>query len=394
MCAARHPLHDRLRLEEPHGAQRHEVPQTAPSEAEPSGARRGLSFESRVHEILDGGALTLLLSIGHRTGLFDVMASMPPADSRAIARESGLDERYVREWLAAMVAGGVVRFDAARCLYELPVEHAGLLTRSAGAGNLAVPSQWIALLGAVEDELVDAFQNGGGVPFGCYRRFHKVTSEDSGQRIASVLASELLPVVPGLCEALERGVDVLDVGCGVGRILCDVAQRYPRSRFLGIDLSVEAIADARREASGRRLKNVRFEERDGESLPVDAHFELAFAFGVIHRQPEPERVLATIARALRPNGVLIMQEEASTGSAARDAERPLAAFSYALSCLQSLASSRAAGGAALGSMWGASGIRRSLAAAGFHRIVEQRVMSDPRSTYFIAREPGQRWNVA
>jgi ubiquinone/menaquinone biosynthesis C-methylase UbiE len=348
----------------------------------------------RLHEILDGGALALLLSIGHRTGLFDVLASMPPADSRAIARESGLDERYVREWLAAMVAGGVVGFDAARCLYALPAEYAAVLTRRAGAENLAAPAQWIALLGAVEDELVGAFASGGGVPASCYRRFHKVMSDDRCPRVASALASEVLPLVPGLCEALERGIDVLDVGCGAGRIVAELAQRFPRSRFLGVDLSAPAIADARREASARRLKNLRFDERDAAQLPADAHFGLALAFGVIHRQPDPEQVLASIARALRPNGILIMQEEASTGSAARDASRPLAAFSYALSCLQSLATTRAAGGAGVGAMWGASGIRRALTAAGFHRIEEKHAACDSRSAYFVAREIGQRWNVA
>jgi ubiquinone/menaquinone biosynthesis C-methylase UbiE len=366
---------------------------SAPAEPRALDAALAQGFASRVHQILDGGALALLLSVGHRTGLFDVLATLPPADSRAIARESGLDERYVREWLAGMVAGGIVRFDGARCLYELPPEHAAALTRRAGPENLAVTSQWISLLGSVEDELVDAFANGGGVPSSCYRRFNKVMGEDSGQRIASLLASDVLPLVPGLSEALERGADVLDVGCGAGRILAELAQRHPRSRFVGIDLSAPAIAEAKRAASALRLKNVRFEECDAALLPAEARFQFATAFSVIHRQPEPERVLASIARALRPNGVLLVQEEASSGSAARDASRPLAAFSYALSCLQSLATSRAAGGAALGSMWGASALRGALTAAGFHRIEEKHIPRDPRSMYFVAREIGQRWNV-
>ena len=365
----------------------------APVEELAMDASRAEGFASRVHQILDGGALALLLSIGHRTGLFDVMAAMPPADSRAIARESGLDERYVREWLGAMVAGDIVHFDAARCLYSLPAEHAAALTRRAGPENLAVCSQWISLLGGVEDEVVDAFTNGGGVPASCYRRFHKVMSEDSAQRFGSLLESDVLPLVPGLREALERGIDLLDVGCGTGAILCELGRLFPRSRLLGIDLSVEAIAEARRAASALRLRNVRFEERDAAQLPPEPHYDAVTAFRVIHRQPEPERVLAALARALRPSGVLLLQEEASTGSASRDASRPLAAFGYALSCLHSLATARAAGGAALGSMWGASGVRRALSAAGFHRIEAKQIPRDPRSMYFVAREIGQRWNV-
>ncbi|HEU4428283.1 MAG TPA: class I SAM-dependent methyltransferase [Myxococcota bacterium] len=354
---------------------------------------RARGFALRMREILDGGALALLVSIGHRTGLFDTLAAMAPAHSRAIARESGLDERYVREWLSAMVAGGVVRFDEARGLYRLPAEHAASLTRRAGPENLAVPSQWLALLGGVEDELVDCFASGGGVPASCYRRFRKVMAEDSGQRVTSLLLSDVLPLAPGLAAALEKGCAALDVGCGIGRTLCELAQRFPRSRFVGLDLSVDAIAEAKRGAAERRLENVRFEVRDAAELRGPAQFDFASAFGVIHRQPEPERVLASVAAALRPGGLFLMQEEASTGSPVRDAKRPLAAFSYALSCLQSLATSRAAGGAGLGAMWGAREARGALAAAGFHRIEEKRIARDPRSMYFVARATGRVWNL-
>lgn len=363
------------------------------AEERPADAAKPESFAARVHRILDGGALALLLSIGHRTGLFDVMAAMPPADSRAIARESGLDERYVREWLGAMVAGGIVRFDEARCLFSLPAEHAAALTRNAAAENLAVPAQWIALLGGVEDELVDSFATGGGVPASAYRRFNKVMAEDSGQRVAAVLASDVLPLVPGLDAALARGIAALDVGCGAGRTLIELGERFPRSAFLGIDFSCDAIAEARRGAAERRLKNVRFEVRDAAEIAGDARFELVTAFGVIHRQPAPERVLGAIAGALRHGGVFLLQEEASAGSLAEDAKRPLAAFSYTLSCLQSLATSRAAGGAGLGAMWGARDVRRALAATGFHRIEEKRLPRDPRSMYFVARSAGRRWNL-
>ncbi len=43
----------------------------------------------------------LMISIGHRTGLFDTMSEMDWTDSVELARQSELDERYVREWLGA-----------------------------------------------------------------------------------------------------------------------------------------------------------------------------------------------------------------------------------------------------------------------------------------------------
>ena len=103
-------------------------------------------FSRRLTNMLNGGALALMLSIGHRTGLFDTLALLPPADSAMIAREAGLNERYVREWLAAMVTGGIVEYDAERGRYALPAEHAALLTRDARPSNVAATAQWIPLL--------------------------------------------------------------------------------------------------------------------------------------------------------------------------------------------------------------------------------------------------------
>ena len=81
-----------------------------------------------------------------------------------IADRTGLYERYVREWLGAMVTSGVVEYDPKPRTFRLPAEHASLLTRAATPENFAVPMQWISVLGRVEDQIVDACQQGGGIP--------------------------------------------------------------------------------------------------------------------------------------------------------------------------------------------------------------------------------------
>jgi ubiquinone/menaquinone biosynthesis C-methylase UbiE len=218
-------------------------------------------------------------------------------------------------------------------------------------------------------------------------------AEDSGQRIVSRIASELLPLVPGLEDALRKGIAVLDAGCGTGGLLIELAQRHRRSSFTGVDLSVEAIEEARRRAAELRLVNLRFESCDATDPATPARFDLATAFGVIHRVPEPTHALSMIAATLRPGGILLMQEEASAGSPLRDAERPLATFSYALSCLHSVPTTRTAGSVAEGAMWGAREARRALAEAGFHHIEEHALAGDPRSAYFVARASGRRLNL-
>jgi len=100
------------------------------------------AFAGQLLGTLNRGALGLMTSVGHRTGLFDAMSALPPSTSEEIAARSKLQERYVREWLGAMVTGGVVELDPASTRFRLPAEHAAFLTRAAGANNLAVFAQF------------------------------------------------------------------------------------------------------------------------------------------------------------------------------------------------------------------------------------------------------------
>src|SRR4051794_18347718 len=132
---------------------------------------RAEQFAGRTLQVLNDGMLTLLLSIGHQTGLFDAMAGLEPSTSAEIAEVAGLDERYVREWLAGMTVGAIVEHDPDTRSYALAPEHAACLTRSAGPGNLASFAQYAALFGELEQPVLECFRHGGGVPYSAMPRF-------------------------------------------------------------------------------------------------------------------------------------------------------------------------------------------------------------------------------
>jgi hypothetical protein len=188
------------------------------------------AFAGELLMALNHGALCLMMSVGHRTGLFDVMSKLAPSTSEEIATQAGLNERYVREWLGAMTTARVVEVDATTLRFSLPAEHAAFLTRAATADNMAVFAQYIAVLGDVEDDIVGCFRNGGGVPYSGFPRFHEVMAEDSGQSVLSSLEAHILPLVPGLSDRLSKGIRMLDVGCGRGRILKKQKARDTLSR--------------------------------------------------------------------------------------------------------------------------------------------------------------------
>ncbi len=347
------------------------------------------AFAGRFLTALNNGALCLMASVGHRTGLFDVLRQLPPSTSEEIAARAGLNERYVREWLGAMVTAGVVKVDPATNRFLLPAEHAMFLTRAAATDNMAVFTQYIALLGGVEDDIVECFKKGGGVPYSKYPRFHAVVEEDSGQSVLSSLESHILPLVPRLTDRLAHGLRMLDVGCGRGRILIRLAELYPNSRFGGMDLSQEAIEFARSEASKKRLRNVEFVAVDLSDFDETAEpesFDFITTFDAVHDQAKPLRVLKGIHRALKADGVYLMQDISGSSHISHNLGNPIGTFLYTVSCMHCMTVSLAQGGEGLGAMWGEEKTREYLQKAGFRSIETHRLAHDIQNNWYVVRK--------
>jgi SAM-dependent methyltransferase len=316
--------------------------------------------------------------------LFEAMKK-GAATSAELADRAGLDERYVREWLGAMTTSGIAAIDRATRRYSLPAAHAAFLGRDAANGNMAGMFQFIAVMGGVESRVVDCFRNGGGVPYEAYERFHEVMAEESDQTTVAGLEDAIVPLVPGLAQKLERGIDVADIGCGRGRALNRLAALYPRSRFTGFDLCEETVAAARAEAAALGLWNVAFERRDATHLGAEAGFDLIFTFDAVHDQAHPAAVLRNIRRLLKPGGVYLMQDIDSRSDVADNLESPLAPFIYAISCMHCMTVSLAQGGVGLGAAWGEELALAMLKDAGFSSVETHRLGHDIMNLYFVCR---------
>ena len=344
------------------------------------------AFVNRLLEMLNSGAIALMTSIGHRTGLFDTLAKLPPATSQEIAIAAGLQERYVREWLGAMVTGMFVDYCPDDKTYHLPPEHAAFLTRDAAPDNIAVFSQYVSLLGGVEDQVIHCFRNGGGVPYAEFKRFHQVMAEDSGQTVVAALTEHILPLVPGLLAALERGIEVMDLGCGSGRALNKMAKLFPKSRFTGYDLSEDAISMAQNEARSQGLSNIQFQIRDAATLDQVETYDLITTFDAIHDQAKPDAVLKNIHRALRLEGTYLMQDIRAASDVGGNLEHPVGPLLYTVSCMHCMTVSLATGGMGLGAMWGEEKALEMLEAAGFKRVEIQQLDHDFQNNFYIVKK--------
>ncbi len=343
------------------------------------------AFLNKMASVLDHGAVAIMTSIGHRAGLFETMAGLHPARSDYIAERAGLSERYVREWLAVMVTGGVVGYDPARETYVLPAEHAACLTNGAPLGNLAIYAQAVALAGAVQERVLDCFSSGDGLRYDNYPCFHHFMAEDSQQTVVDGIGDIIQTLMPEFCTKLDKGIAVLDAGCGSGRALIRLAQAHPASRFVGYDLCQDAIATARTSAAEKRLENITFEARDLTGLDTFGSFDLITSFDAVHDMADPQAFLRSIHKSLNPDGAHLMQDIGGSALLENNKDFPFAPLLYMISCVHCTPISLGQGGDGLGAMWGWETAEAMLNNSGFSSIERTVLPHDPMNVWFVSR---------
>ena len=342
------------------------------------------SFARTLFSHYTSGILTLMIDIGHQTGLFEAAAKGPGTSSELAAR-AGLDERYVREWLGAMTTGGLVEYDAETRRFTLPAAHAACLTGSSSR-NLAANSQVLAMLASRLPRVAACFGTGGGVPYAEFRPDF-TSYQDAAWRLIydGLLIEGFLPAAKGIPERLAAGIRVADLGCGTGHAVNVMAREYPWSIFVGYDIAEDAIAQARAEAKALELTNARFEVSDVARFSPDREFDLITSFDAIHDQRDPAAVLRGAADALAPDGVYFMLEPRASSRLEANVGNPFGPYLYGMSVLHCMTVSLAEGGTGLGTAWGQELAREYLADAGFGSV-EVFDAPGPQSTIFVCRK--------
>jgi len=345
------------------------------------------AFAGKMLGVLNDGCLALLTSVGHQTGLFDRMAELPPSTSEQIAATASLNERYVREWLGGMVVGGIVEYDPSTKTYRLPPEHAAFTTTAAGPDNFAFFMQYLPLLANIEPQVLDVFRSGGGVPYSAYPKFQELQREETGRIYDVALVDTILPFTGRLVDRLRAGgAEVLDIGCGAGHAINIMARAFPGSSFTGYDFSEEGCAIGRAEAAAWGLTNARFKVQDVSQMDDAGKYDLITAFDTVHDQAWPRKVLAGVARALKPDGTFLMADINTSSNLEENIDHPMGPALYAFSTLHCMTVSLALGGEGLGTCWGHQTARQLLKEAGFNQIETQSVEGDVFNLYYICRK--------
>src|SRR5688572_459355 len=159
----------------------------------------------------------VMVSIGHKLGLYRALAGQGPVSSFELAARTGCEERYVREWLNSQVAAGYLVYHSESETYELPDEHVPVLADETSPVFLPAAYDVPASMWLDQERTVEVFRTGDGVPWGEHNgRLQCGVAAFYRNAYRPALVPEWLPALDGVVAALERGARVADIGCGHG----------------------------------------------------------------------------------------------------------------------------------------------------------------------------------
>lgn len=326
-------------------------------------------FAGHVFRDMSGAMVAGLGYVGTTTGLFRAMAHKGPMSAEEVAAASGLEARYVEEWLRGMVCAGYLDFDPEAKTYRLPDEHAFLLASDGTDHFMGGLFSMAPVLLGVAPRVAAAFKDGGGVPFEDFgaEGVRALDAVNYGQYDAR-FAGYWLKSLPEVTARLEAGGRVLDVGCGVGRVCLALAKAFPDAEIIGLDPDRESIRQAEALAEETGLQDrVRFVAASVGGLDDGGGFDLITACDCIHDFVDPVQTLSGIRRLLTPDGALFVVEP-KVADRLEDNINPIAAMYYGFSVFHCMTQSLAGGGPGLGTCMGAAQAERLMREAGFTRF--------------------------
>lgn len=349
----------------------------------PANLEKIQTFHQKVSQDLAALAGIACSAIGDKLGLYKAMADSKPVTPSELAQKTGLNERYIKEWLINQAAGDYVRYDASSGKFWLPDENAAVLADEDSLYFTGGGIQAFSGLTRAIPRIAECFRTGAGLPWseqdpdlfvGTERLFAPV--------YVNFLVQAFIPAVPGLKEQLESGIDMADVGCGHGVSTTVLAKAFPRSRFFGFDNHAPSIERATKLANDKGVsENAKFQVSTAYDFPGTKYGCVGF-FDSLHDLGDPVAACARAAQLLSSDGYLFIVEPQG-GNKIEDNFNVEGRTLSAASVLCCTPNAMAGGKHALGTIAPDEELAKVVKAGGFKTF--RRVFETPYNRVFEAR---------
>jgi 2-polyprenyl-3-methyl-5-hydroxy-6-metoxy-1,4-benzoquinol methylase len=322
-----------------------------------------------------------MVHLGDQLGLYTALAkSTQPMTSAQLAHATELNERWVREWAYNQASSRLISTtntpSASPSIdddqFFLSPEQAAVLadpnSPAFGMGMFHRLPQTMAAL----NKMPESFRTGIGHDYDSHGPEGAVGIERSFEPWTNAnLIDTVIPAINGISETLASGGTVADIGCGAGSAILLMGRNFPKSSFVGYDISQYALDRAADKLNASGLKNVSFQDPRNQPLPTNNSIDFITTFDCIHDMTHPAEMMQAIRKAIKPNGTWLLVDIKAHDTFALNAQKnPMAPLMYGISVLSCMSSAMSSpDGAGLGTLGFSANTAEAMAKdAGFSRF--------------------------
>ena len=315
------------------------------------------------------GAISLFMAyLGDQAGVFAALDGAGRLSVSALAQKTGLNAKYLHEWLGSVSAAGYVTHHAEDDTFSLAPEQALVFTREGQPACMQGFIQAIISQMEMHEQAVQTFRSGEGRPWSDHSqclfcgvdRFFRPGYQAN-------LVEAWIPALDGVKDKLEAGAKVADIGCGHGSSTIVMAQAFPNSSFEGFDFHEPSIEEARSRAQKAGVSNVRFEVARAQDYAGE-DFDFACIFDALHDMGDPVGAARHIRSTLKEDGTFMLVEPLA-GDTMAENMNPIGQIFYGFSTTVCTPCSLAQDGRrGLGAQAGQKRLTEVLNEAGFAKV--------------------------
>ena len=341
------------------------------------------AFALKVWKFKEGELVSIMIHLGDRLGLYAAMADGLRCTPTSLAEATGLDQRWVHEWLHGQAAAGLIDRDA-ESGYALTPEALAVLVEQDSL-LYAVGGFTAGIAPKIIDQVADSFRTGRGFTYGeMDEATARQVDRTNGAWFRQFLIPVVIPLLDGVSDKLRASGTALDIGCGGGVALEALAAEYPEAKVRGVDTSGYAVALARERLA--ELGNAEVELVAGEDIVGESEYDLIMTLDMMHDAPRPDLIAESVRGAVKDDGTWLVKDMRCGPSFESNARNPLQALMYGYSISSCLASGTSApDGLGLGTLGlHAEKLEEIVSAAGFSSVTVLDLI-DPTHLYYEIR---------
>ena len=342
-------------------------------------------YAGRLWQYKQAETIALMINVGRRLGLYPLLAGAGPITATELAKKSGLHERWLLEWLRLQTAAKILNF-VTPDRFELPATGGELLANEA-SHSFMLDNFDGGVSTEVFEGLLESFRTGIGKTYESAGPEGALRGESRHWRAAqSQVLPKMIPALDGVQDKLDRGCEVIDVGCGDGAVPLALAKAFPRSIFRAFDPNRHAVARVRQVAEEMALTNVTAAISSGEDLLGDRQYDLILTFDCIHDMTRPQEVMGVLRKLIKDDGTWFIKDIRCKSDFEDNLRNPMLAMMYGFSLMSCMSSAMSEeGGAGLGTLGFNPEVAEAMCRkAGFTRF-KMHDFKDPGNLYYEVR---------